>query len=94
MACPPPRTAECLSWFHRRGSGSRRASLDIPTGIFHFRAQPSVSVLSGKQLVATDRQSKSAGAWTAFERPFSEPYRFEYGFRAGEFGDVESRVDL
>jgi hypothetical protein len=35
MACSPPRTAEYLSWFHRRGSGSHRTFLDLPTGIFH-----------------------------------------------------------
>ena len=29
-----------------------------------------------------------------FERSFPEPYRSEYGVRAGELGDVESRLDL
>jgi hypothetical protein len=43
-----------VSGIYQRGSGSRRTSPDLSTGIFHFWAQPSVSLLSGKQLGAKD----------------------------------------
>jgi len=92
LARTPSHSAKSVSGVYRRGSRSRRTSPNLPTGIFHFRAQPSVSVLRGKQLGAKDWQSECTGAWTAFERPFPEPYRFGYGVRAGELGNVESAV--
>jgi hypothetical protein len=43
-----------VSGIYQRGSGSRRTSPDLSTGLFHFWPQPSVSLLSGKQLGAKD----------------------------------------
>ena len=55
----------------------------------HFRAQPSVSVLGGKELDARNQGSAFAGARTAFGRALSESYRFGHELRAGAVGDVE-----
>jgi hypothetical protein len=52
LARTPSHSANSVSGVYQRGSGSRRTSPDLPTGIFHFRAQPSVFVLSGKQFGA------------------------------------------
>jgi hypothetical protein len=44
-------------------------------------------------LEANRQRRECAGARTAFERTFSEPYRFEYGVEGGGLGNFESRVD-
>ncbi len=50
MACPPPCTTEGLSWFYWRGTRGGRTSPHLPSGIFYFRAQSSISLLGGKRV--------------------------------------------
>ena len=47
----------------------------------------------GSSLEANRQRRECAGARTAFERTFPEPYRFEYGVEGGGLGNGDSGVD-
>ena len=93
MAGTASHSADSLSGVHPGRDGSRRASPSLRTGIFCFRAQPSIPVLPRQQLEANRERRECAGARTDFERTFPESYRFEYGVEGGRLGNVESGVD-
>jgi hypothetical protein len=70
MAYTPPRATDGLSWFHRRGTRGQRTAPALPAGMVHFRTQPSVSVLDGKELDAGIRECICWCPDSFWSRPF------------------------
>ena len=89
----PSHSANTVSAVWQRENRGRRASPDLPTRIFHIRSQPSISVLPQQPLGANRQRSECACAGTAFDRADPEPFRFQYGVRRSELGNVESGMN-